>query len=240
MYFQYGAYRHDAYEVGLIVSVKEPMIGSMGIPIGYRVVWQLTGELLSTSIAGVTEKIRQLETAYARTNVDCGLYTDAGGFTAHRIIAANTNFVRASGPVYPEFRGDYVTSRKYQITIEAEVIDRGLSGNLDLQEYAETIEVMGDGGPIESLAPVMSGPWPRQQIHTHSPVTIRQSGQAVGLNRYPIPSQPVYPQFLIRPGSPRLALTTPKSLSTRTGWGISWGYEMLIPGPVGVIAPRTI
>jgi hypothetical protein len=229
---KYGNYSHADYEATIQIQ-KENLRSESGLVIAQIQRWTITGKLQADSFSALSTAIRNLEAAYDRENQDIGLYTTAGVATAHRVIASSADYVRVVSP--PSFPvgdgGQYVEWRDYSIGLEIRIPSPIAAGS-DLESWTETIEVIGDGGPIERYVPVVAGPWPRQTIHAASIVTMTQSGTAKGREFYPIPPNPVAPGQIVRPDGIKFSRTGPSSLSPPRGYSITWAYRMELPAPL--------
>ena len=229
MKVKYGNYTHADYEATIVVQ-KSILRSESGNAVARLENWTISGKLQADSFSLLTVAVRNLEKAYEKDNQDIGLYSSAGVATAHKISAANADYIRVvTPPSYPVGDGgQYVEWRDYQVGLEIR-IPTSSSGADDLESWTETIEIVGDGGPINRYVPVVAGPWPRQMTNTHSIVTLTQTGQAKGRYNYPIPPNPLFPGQIVRPDGIRFSRTSPTSLRPAIGYGISWSYRMELP-----------
>lgn len=76
---------------------------------------------------------------------------------------------------------EYATLRSFAFTAVADY----LAGPDDTVRYSESVVVTGTGGPVFRMRTPISGPPVKQMISTHSPVRATQSGEWVGLLKWP-------------------------------------------------------
>jgi hypothetical protein len=224
---KYGRYTHADQEATISIA-KRKEISETGFAVARIESWTISGQLQADSVAALTTAIRALEAAYEDDNQDIGLYTAGGVATAHVIRRRDADYIRVLGPPqYPDGSGgQYVTYRDYQVSLEIRIPLTRAGANDDLESWSESVEIVGDGGPITKFAPVVDGLWDKQITNTRSIVTITQSGTAKGRSGYPIPPAPLIPSALVRPGGLKKSRTTPAVLNPPSGYGITWGYTM--------------
>ena len=192
---------------------------------------QVTGEILVNGAAAITAALSELEFSYQTGNggllTSIGLYDDNGNVTSHVINDDADCFggIRVTALHYP--KGDateFVNGRSYQLSVEADFIDR--SGG-ELVEFEETLRYQGTGGPRKANLETLTGPVVRQIVNKRTIRTITQIGRAVGLTAYPV-------AFISRPIQPNdehldrreLIYGQPDWKGLRkTMWPVSWSYQ---------------
>lgn len=137
-----------------------------------------------------------------------------------------------SGPHWDDSpRGaTYATMRECQTTFSAEYPVSGAN----YLNWQQTITLQG-GTPVYVELPSIAGPWQQQQVSPSSPVTVVQSGSAVGIRGWP----PFPPKI---PGLPLVDQMQSTSSPQRVGLGfrgfpIQWQYTYRTVGTSGNPGP---
>lgn len=228
MILKTSTHSHAQNECAITIR-RSNIYGEGGRLTGCKETWDIQGEIFADSQAALTTTINALKTAYAGDIGDIGLYLDDGVTrTSHYISADDTTsgVLVLDGPSFPEGRGaNYSTFRTYTITVEAEFEADGSGGNSGLMAWEETLDVQGTGGPEFVLVEVVNGRWPRQAVSTHSAVIARQSGMAVGRDRYPTVPPPIFGGHE-HPSQRRVTRSRPRREGSETirDYEISWEY----------------
>lgn len=231
MYLRYGGYTHQLDEAAVQIS-KSRQFNKEGYISGYNETWRISGKIVGIDAADLTSKLAALENAYAITNQDIYLLTDAGGSTAHYLRNADTvSGIKPISISYPVGNGaEYTTFRTYEIVVEARFdAEEGNGNKNNTVSYSQQISIQGTGGPQFVVKTPRYGPPIYQMVSRKSPIHISQSGSAVGLRYYPEPTPPIYPQLLL-PESYNITRTSPKN-DTREGvrdFPINWSYNFIM------------
>jgi hypothetical protein len=233
MYLKYGSYTHALDEASVVIQ-KTPRFSKSGSMTGYDEVWRISGKIHGTDVSDLTTKLTELERAYSSTNQNAYLLTDALGTTAHSIISSETaSGVKVTSFGYPQGDGaEYVNFRTYEIILEAkkdasESNNGGDKGNTI--SFSQQISISGTGGPQFVVRTPRYGPPILQQVSRASPITISQSGNALGYKYYPNPEPPLYPQYLM-PESHTVSRQSPQE-DTKEGkrnFPINWSYNFIM------------
>lgn len=231
MLVKVGNYTHDDAECGIKIARRFD-ISESGIKLAMIETWTISGILQAASQSAITSKLKSMEETYNGDGMNVGVYTSGGILTRHFIQATAAQYVRGLGVQYPIGDGpEYTTYRHYEASVEARFLLSGVSspGSIDdLVSYEESIEISGDGSSRRALAEVIAGPWQEQTLNTHTPVTIVQSGSAVGGSGYPRNPAPLFPDRILDPRTDRkIKRGSPKTLfPVQRDFPLSWNFIM--------------
>lgn len=195
IYLQYGNYQHAEGEALVLISGSIQRDQRMRA-YSKRIRWDISGELIVTDEADLKAAIEALEAAYASDNQDIGLYKTGGEATAHVMLNRNTySGVRVvAPPSYPVGTGgEGGVFRSYALAVEAEFLVTG-AGASNIQQFQETLEFFGTGGPRRTWLVPLEGDPEQQEISQRSTFRVIQSGSATGLLTYPPPPGPFWPE----------------------------------------------
>jgi hypothetical protein len=199
-------------------------------------------ELTGDSTADIVQKTIDLRNALQRQNRAGGIQygSDASGWT-------NTdhwlNTTGAIGGVQVMQQGlsdsplQLATEQRVSITLQAEYAN--LNESRTLLEFAESIEMIGEGGPDTELAEQATLPGFYQEIQKFTPVTVTQSGRTVGKTAFPS-----LPSFVIMtPGARKVRLTRDRKSYETKGLSVlkfirEYSYQYVLPGHPGTIDPQ--
>lgn len=229
MILKYGSYTHGDGEVTISVS-KEKTTAESGEQTGYKEAWTIRGVLHASSVPALTGALSALEQAYSVNGNDLVLYESNGTTpTVHSLHNGNTSsgvrIVKISYPVGDNT--EYVTSRTYEIDVEAQVIQQ----NVEFDEWNETITVKG-GGPKFVYLQTLTGPPQKQIVAQSTPYFATQSGSAVGLLGYPRFPQPLFPQHEHLDQRVQARVSPQVQPNTPTKFQIDWTYEYESASPL--------
>lgn len=223
MILRFGPYSHDDQEVKLAID-RQSLLTSAGVPYAYTESWTIEGMLIGDDVADITTKIKALELAYKRRNVDAVLL-DSTTQTAHKLIDANClGGIRVvAPPSFPEGgNAEYTTWRTYRIVLEADVPVNEGDPATQVLSWRETVETSG-GGPLYAWTTPINGIPQRQVVRARTTYRATQSGQAVGYTAYPTPSAPLWPGSLME--RPRIQRQSPQRRGNDfQEFAISWSY----------------
>jgi len=185
---QYGAYTHDEGECEVSISRTE-IPSQQGVRVGTKHSWSISGRLIAANQTLLSAAIVALEAAYVDGS-DLVLEFDDDSNTAHTLTNAScyggTRVV--SGVSYLESDAEYITSRRYQVTVEGEVHD-GASEELS---FSETISLSG-GGPRDEWIESPTGRPVKQRLNDYTLYRAVQRGQRVGKTYWINPPAPKWP-----------------------------------------------
>lgn len=236
MYFKYGNFQHDSNLVDVESFTQQVVRNSRGGR--ERIVKTLTiaGDLIpsTASQSAIRSKIEALEAAYNTDGLDAGLYHDDGSKSPHfldssqslsGVLVKSLNYPQGDNPR----RGEYVTTRKFRIVLEAEYFDDLADG---IVLWQENITTRGDGGPRMAVQELDSAPAVIEQVSDYTPVFVTQSGRAVGLSGWPVPSFPLTAPGLIQqgPGTVFSPDHPERSGNGYLNYPVSWRYEFVSNG----------
>lgn len=233
MYLKYGDYSHEIGEAAITIT-KSSVLDDYGRKVGYNERWAISGMLRGNTAADVTAAIQTLETAYGVNGRDLKLLNDDGSETAHKLINADSaSGVRIETLNYPTGAGaEYTTFRNYSITAFAEFAVLPGSGSDGTILFTQTIVTRGTGGPRKVVLETRNGPPVVQYVSQRTPIFIAQSGTAIGYLSYPIPPQPIEPQWedLEKREVTYEAPAVKSTNGSQSEYRINWSYQFSKPG----------
>ncbi len=233
LYLKYGTYQHAEDEASVVMRYENKYTedGQIVEVVGS---WDISGILQADTQAALTTAIQALEAAYAFPDKDIGVFISGGTPTAHRMRFADWDSIRPMALVYPVGdQAEYVAQRTYQISIEARRVPTNAQGGDPILEWSETIEIQGTGGADWAFQPVVSGNWPSFNLTDQTPVTIVQSGSAVGLKNYVGYPDPIFPSSAEHGKLRRRVRTGPrKRVPELREFGCNWSYTFEFMGGV--------
>lgn len=234
IYFRYGTHSHAVGECKVLED-KETIFSADGVAEYTACRWDVQGMLVRATQAEITSAIASIRNAYAANGKDAGLYFTGGGATG--LVIKNANTIRGvrvvRRPHFPAAEaGQYSTFINYALALEWEE-----SPTVGLVSHSQAIEHEGDGGADWGMVvPVTGGPLASQKTE-RTPVTVCQSGVAVGSGGYyPVASSPIWG------ASPPLhGPSTRTSYRKLSGPGrereTSWSYTFIFPSAPAKIKP---
>lgn len=219
MYVKYGNFRFQDADPTLAV-VKTAMHSPIGTRIGITEMWTLTGELIASSQDELTVMIRAFETAFNSDFKDLILYDNNGQPSAHALYNKNSSSgVRIVSWSWPDEPGQYVISRKYQVSVKADF----LQTNPGIVSYVEVIQTRG-GGPKWILKNALKGVGQRQQLNEQTPFYATQQGSAVGYLEYPPVAPPIWKNDIHLDQSSISRKTPTFQNNQAINWEVTWNY----------------
>lgn len=129
------------------------------------------------------------------------------------------------------------TEQRCSVTLEAEYPN--LNESRTLLEFDETVEILGEGGAATELAEQATAPGFFQTTQQHTPVTVVQSGRAVGRTAFP-----TLPVFLISTaGARQVRQTRDRKSYERKGVTIlkyirEYSFTYVLPTHPGNVNPQ--
>jgi hypothetical protein len=207
---------------------------------------QLDGIIVAGGDVAIDARVAAIQNAYALDGGDGVLYRTDGA-PSHLALYSSGSLYGVqvvAGPSFPLQRNaaHYATGLPFSITLQAKY---GISGNSGpFLGSSETIEQIGDGGPISVITILDNGPPVADQVSPASPVIVTQSGESTyelssGLAPvYPPFNPPLFPNNLIRPDGYRQSRQKLRPrIAGRNQYRASWSYTFqftqapFIPNP---------
>jgi hypothetical protein len=223
MIYKYGSYSHDEGEVSLTVKqgvTESPRGGLERIKIEHSI----RGRLRAADSSSTNAKVRELESAYLKTGVTCGLYFPDGSATAHIINANNPNLIRPANVRqldYPTSANNEMgTYRTYNYVITAE-----LWANSDpILQFTESLTSEG-GQRSRSYIGSLDGRQLVERLGSRQPYTYTQSGSMIVRvgSSVGVPP-PIFNRNLLTNGT---STSTPREIifGRAKAWEYSWTYN---------------
>lgn len=243
MYFQYGGYAHPPGEVQVNSYDRVSNFNDQGFATSVTVTMSLSGIIVPTaaqiSAAGsgavaIDRRVREIQDAYALNGKSAALMLPNGAQSALAIDSGSSLYgvQVVNGPSFPMERNaaHYATGLPYNITLKAEYGP----GNIGLADSflgsSETIEMIGDGGPITAITLLDNGPPIIDIVSPASPVIVTQSGEAsyemssLLAPTYPPYGVSIWPDALIRPDGIRRNRTKSRPKQGKVQYKSTWSY----------------
>lgn len=220
-----------------VTSTLRTFRSQSGRPLRVLMDLRVTATLFGTTQTELTTLENQARSALAQPYKDLVLKQDDGNNSGLRLINRSSvgGVVITDGPNFMDAEGpEYVKTRTLEFTGEAEFILAGVSISA-LVSFFETVSVLGNGGPVrrwrvpvggDSVEPI------RQIVTPRSMIRYTQSGEAVGLTRYPVP-RPIFPTVYLQNENEAIMRRTPSPKGNAwVDWPISWNYIYDSPRPL--------
>lgn len=232
MYFQYGGYAHPAGEVQVTSYSVESKKNDRGIVISKVYTMQLAGIIVASGDVAIDARIAEIQNAYSLDGYNAALIrTD--GRPSHLCLDSGSSLYGVqvtSGPTFPMERdkAHFATGLPYSITLEAEYGTPNV--NSPFIGSTETIEQIGDGGPISVITTLDNGKPVIDIVSPASPVIVTQSGEAtyellsVYPPVYPYFNPPLWPENLVRPDGYRPSRTRSRPKKGKVQYKAAWSY----------------
>ena len=232
MYIRFGTYTSALNEAGVSFQREDVTSEASGLLIGFRETWTINGFLQAASPALLTILIDTLEIAFSRNNQPLQLVANDGQTILRQMapLGALGGTEVVQGPQYPDdgrSSAEYSTYRTYQVVVRGGYAYPNVPPTA-LLSFHEMISFAG-GGPRFVHRQPLNGLPQKQLVADSTPFLAVQQGQAVGLNAYPVPPDPIWPdaehidQRRIKPGSPKKKGGAVGAVYIE--WPIEWEYH---------------
>jgi len=197
--FFYGDYDHPAGEVYPKRIETKPMLSKQNIR--YATMWrfEVGGNFVNNSpneltYSDISQRISTMDTAYRTDYKNCGFRDPSSALTPHWMntnsidnLSGNRILSRSWDGIHPT---EYANTRSFSVAIGAVFKDSYSS----ILEFSESVKKIGDGGPKFTLHNLWNRNPYKHVTHAYSKVIHIQSGTIVGLNTWPTPPAPYWPQ----------------------------------------------
>lgn len=207
MYLTYNGHLHKLDEMNVERFQRFPKYSPRHARMTALHRMEVSGELQYFGQGPITAAIQANEQAYNFDRAgDFGLLQDDGTKTPHFLSDADSiNGVRIMFYEYPQGdAAEYASKRTVRIVAEAEY----LAADEDIYSFEETLQFIGNTGPIWEFELVCNGPAIPVQRTQRSVQQVIQSGRIVGLVSYMGAPPPVFingqhgERFVYTPESP--------------------------------------
>lgn len=246
MYFRYGNYSHPAGEVlvrSFEVSAEQ---GLNGLTIARTKTLQLEGVIVAAGDVAIDARVSEIQQAYSLDGYDATLVrTD--GQPSHIALSSGDALYGVqvtNGPSFPMERNaaHYATGLPFTITLQAKYSSNGQGYFLG---SSETIEQIGNGGPIVVITTLDNGLPVADQVSPASPVIVTQSGESVyefsttAPPTYPPFNPPLFPGNLIMPDGYRVRREKSRPrIAGRNQYKATWSYTFQFTQPPFIPNPN--
>lgn len=247
MYFKYGDYTHPAGEVQVTSFEVETKRSDRGQALSKTATLQLEGIIVASGDVAIDARVAAIQNAYSLDGCNAALYL-TNGTQSHLSLDSGSSLYGVQvirGPSFPLQRNaaHYATGLPFSITLQAEY---GISSNQGpFLGSSETIEQIGDGGPIVVITTLDNGPPVADQVSPASPCIVTQSGEATyELSSafgpiYPPFNPPLWPDHLIRPDGYRVSRQKMRPrIAGRNQYRASWNYTFQFTSPPFIPNPN--
>jgi hypothetical protein len=191
----------------------------------------IEGEIIADGAAAIDARVAAIQDAFSLGGQSMSLLIPPS--TATHISLDNTTSlsgVRVMQVSFPQQDGmaHYATGLPFFIVLEADYL---LSPGDELTSYTETITYIGNGGPRKVVVELIEGPPAIQYTTEQTPITVIQSGEAVGILSQPNVNPPILPNNLLDvPDGIQYSAGTPRmDNGIYVDFPIRWEYRMTVP-----------
>jgi hypothetical protein len=221
-----GNYAFPANACACTMARRVSALSDSGRPLRYVQTFGVQGTLFGAGQAVLAALENGLRAQLAIEYQDIVLKTDAGLASGLFIPSRQSlSGVRIlDGPNFMESRGsEYVTTRKFSFTAEAEFMQAGTE--TALVSFQETMSVTGNGGPVRRWRIPVNAKMIRQTVSPYSVIRYQHAGTAVGHFGQPIPPEPFFGRDLLVNEQENKATEHPKPLGNSfVNWPVRWNY----------------
>lgn len=213
---------HPDNEVNLVTLDYQKTFSPRGKSMTKTVTMSLFGELTYDTSAALITAATNVINAYSQDYGDAKFLID--GVPAHQLLNSGDciSGVRVVGTSFPKNDPDELaTVRSFAVTLRA-TYD---ACEDDLLSWQESVETIGDGGPLTMVIDTVSGPYQLTLAPTTA-VRYIQTGKAIGYAAWPVAPGPVNPagnEGRLR----RIRRTSARNMGTQLRYyTTSWSYYM--------------
>jgi len=241
MYFVYRGYSHPAGEVQVTSYDARKVYNDKFLATSIVYTMQLSGIIVAAGDAAIDARVAEIQNAYSLDGGDAALMLTNGSPSSMRLDSGSSMYgVRVvDGPRFPMERNaaHYATGLPFEITLQAEYTSASLGVNDAFVGSSESIEMIGDGGPITAITVLDNGPPVADTVSPASPVIVTQAGEAVyelpaALSPvYPNFNPPIWPQNLIRPDGFRVGRHKTRPKGGRVQYKATWSFNFHFTEP---------
>lgn len=209
---------------------RQGIVGNTGRIIKTRNVWDISGRVNGTTIAGVDTKVVALENAIY-DGIDVSFSLGSTMFLRSSQCTEGTHireFTWLTG--YDGVRGSGAEAklrRTFHLVVYGDIVD---TTDTDIILWQESLTFIGNGGP--QIVPVKSilGQVQPQQLSAYTPMWITQTGIARGMTTVPPAATPAFIGFsgvYYPEGGISFSQLTPTNYgrNENTGFGVRWNHK---------------
>lgn len=241
MYFKFGSYKHADNEVDLTQFSVQRLYSPRNRLAFKRATVVLQGHLLAVGQADNKEAIQALQSAYRYDLVnpgdgDAGLYHDDGTKSAHFLDQASSiNGIRVQNLLFDkEDGGEYATGRRYSVVLQADYM---VDWEDTIYTFQERVIHIGDTSHDWEYVPQFIAPPVQQMNHVHTVEKIIQTGEAVGIQGYPLLPPTLLPDAQRHGNLDRVEYGSCRYVGRNQLmlYPVSWQYVYSMPVPTTVV-----
>jgi hypothetical protein len=232
MTFSYRGYTHPGGEVTPESFDTVVERNDRGVAVKVRRSMQIRVNICAVGDTNINQRVAEIEAAYGQDGGDAVFYLTTGVASHWRIDSGSSLYgVLVDGPHWTADprQADWVTGLSCTIGLSAEYAPFGfVNPNAG---SAESIEVIGTGGPAYKLDRLDNGPPQITLIHPATEVLVVQSGESfneltgIAANIYPNYTPPLFPSNIKDPvGDFRVRRSRQREQAGRRVLRSAWSY----------------
>jgi hypothetical protein len=240
MIFQYGSFTSETAEALPELFTAQRVYNPRGHAQFVRKTLVVRFDVVKTSQSTVHARLLQLASAFELEGGTPRFTLDAGGDSIYVLPSAGSRGVRI---VQSDFwtedgKAHYATGHPARVTFQAEYT---ISDADPLVHFRESITRIGNGGQRTVMQELDFGAPIQQIVSQSTPVTVIQSGEAVGASAYPLSfvPPPLYEGYLENPEE-AISTESPRIDGlVATDYVIRWNYRMTLNFNPGFLIPSS-
>ena len=237
MIITYSGFGFQDHEAMVTFFGAMRVYNERGRPILFRRRMVVEGEIVGADTDTIDARVAAIRDGISMDGGVCTMYQSDGTRTNFHIGDGSLGGCRiVEGPSFAlqEGKAHYTTGLPFSFTLEA---DYSL-GEDTLVSYQETVTQIGDAGPRRVVVELDNDYAVEQITSMATPVTVIQTGEAVGFLGYPFFNGPLFPESLDRPDGVQLSRGAPRLQGgTYVDYPVRWSYRMTLPNNVGIPYP---
>jgi hypothetical protein len=235
MFWIFGSLHHENGEVLVTAFTARRLFTPRGQLDRIVKTAVIEGEILRSGQANIEARRDAIDAAYATDQPLAELRQDDGsGGEGPPTYQMQNPRVLDFVWLQEEHKAHFATALPFRAVIQSEEIYGG-----GLLSFSETLTKTGNAGQRVVWPELDNGPAIPQIVSGHTNVTIVQSGEAVGIDGWPLATGPLYPAFNLDNPSDTLSRTVTNS-DLRPVYTTRWQYQFTFNAnePLGFPIPR--
>jgi len=189
----------------------------------------VNGEIIAIGQAAINTRAAAIINALSLDGGTVVLLKDDGSETVYKLDGPSSRGVRIveNSLLQQDGKAHFATGLPFQITFEGEYTVSDLD---PFVSYSERITRIGTGLGRKVWVELDSSTPQEQITSSASPITVLQSGEAVGALLYPQFNDPIFPNAIGSPEDYQRTVGTPRlDGEVYVDYPISWNYRMTLP-----------
>lgn len=199
----------------------------------------IEGEIIANGATAINQRVGQIQAAFAADFLGRVILKQSNGATTliHLPIGSLSGIRVIERPSFfmQDGKAHFATGLPFRIILEA---DYQYNDADPYVSYNETITRIGDGGPRRVTIELDSGLPIEQIVSQNTPITVIQSGEAVGSLLYPPFPPPIFPSQVDLPDGYVTSTAHPRLHGNLyVDWPIRWQYRMTLLAAQNIPTP---